>query len=213
MRTVGEILKEAREKKGFSFAEVSEATKIRVNFLQVLEENKFNKIVEATVVKGFIKNYAEYLGLSSRAVLAVFRRDFAENAKGQILPRGAYEPLDKKGFSWNPKMTVILVLGILVLMTIAYFFLNFLSMMGDPPLKIALPLDGLAVQESSVRLEGRTDPDASVFINNEIVNLSAEGRFKKEVFLSLGDNKIKVEAISRRGKKTVKQIKVKYEKQ
>ncbi|PJE68066.1 hypothetical protein COU94_03875, partial [Candidatus Shapirobacteria bacterium CG10_big_fil_rev_8_21_14_0_10_38_8] len=66
MRTVGEILKEARIKKGISLQEVALSTKIRPNFLEEIESNQFNKVAEGAVVKGLIKNYAEFLDISSR---------------------------------------------------------------------------------------------------------------------------------------------------
>ena len=62
MKTVGEILKETREKKSLNLCEVEKAIKIKERLLFALEKNDFAKIADATIVKGFIKNYAEFLG-------------------------------------------------------------------------------------------------------------------------------------------------------
>jgi len=211
MKTVGEILRNAREKRAKTLDEVSRTTKIRVNFLEALEKNRFGQIGEATVVKGFIKNYAEYLELAPNDVLAVFRRDFIEDQRGQILPRGAYEPLNKTGFFWTPQMTIFLGAGILAALFFAYLSFQIFSFLGSPPLTVNFPPNGSQVKQSSVEIEGKTDSDATIYLNGEIVTVSSDGNFKKTISLSPGENKIKVEAISRRGKKTVKEVEIKYE--
>lgn len=210
MRTIGEILKNAREKKNISLEDAAKATKIRINFLRDLEENRFAQISEATVVKGFIKNYAEYLSLSSLDALAILRRDFIENAKGQILPRGTYEPLGNKGFSWTPKMTIFTVTLLVFSIILGYFLINLISLNGAPLLKITSPENNETFLVSGIRIEGKTDTDAVVLINNQLIGLETDGSFEYPYVLSPGDNKIKIEATSRRNKKSSKEITVKY---
>jgi len=211
MRTVGEILKETRIKKGISLQEVALSTKIRPNFLEELESNQFNQIAEGTVVKGLIKNYAEFIGLSSKDLLAIFRRDFLEDKKGQILPRGSYEPLNSNRIAWTPRMTIILGGSLLVLIFVLFFLFHLFSLLGSPPLSIQFPKDGLLTTESTIELKGKTEADNAVYIDGEIVTVDPDGNFKQTILLSGGENKIKVEAISRRNKKTVKIITVNLE--
>lgn len=63
MNTLGEKLAEARTKKGLSIQECSEQTKIRVNFLEAFEQDNFDIDLPDIYKKGFLKNYAELLGL------------------------------------------------------------------------------------------------------------------------------------------------------
>lgn len=211
MKTVGEILRNIREEKKLSFLEISKEIKIRPNFLESLENNKFNCIGEATVVKGFIKNYAEFLGLSSKDTLAVFRRDFIEDKTGQILPRGTYDPLDRRGFSWTPRATVILVVIFIFILFLSYIVFQVYSLTGAPNLKIVFPVNNQETLEATINLRGKTDQDAIVYVNGNIISLSTEGNFDDEISLLPGDNIIKFEAISRRGKKTVKEVMVRYQ--
>ncbi|PIU03720.1 hypothetical protein COT44_01660 [Candidatus Shapirobacteria bacterium CG08_land_8_20_14_0_20_39_18] len=210
MRTVGEILKEARIKKGISLQEVALSTKIRPNFLEEIESNQFNKVAEGAVVKGLIKNYAEFLDISSRDLLAIFRRDFIEDKNGQILPRGTYEPLDNNRIAWTPKTTLFLGGGLLVLVFTLFFLVHLISFLGSPPLTIQSPKDGLSTKESSIEVRGKTEADNAVYVDGEIVTVTPEGNFQQMVSLSAGENKIKIEAVSRRGKKTTKEITVNF---
>lgn len=212
MKTVGEILKAAREKKELSFADVEEKTKIRKGFLRFLEKNEFAKIPGGAIVtKGFIKNYAEFLGLSPRKLLATFRRDFTEDEKGQVLPRGYYEPLDAPRFSWTPRLTVAAGIGFLILALFSYLSFQAISFLGKPPLEVFAPSHEEKVTSDAILVSGKTDPDAQVLINGKLAAVGQDGSFKKEVTLLPGENNLTIEAVSRRGEKTKIVRKVMFE--
>lgn len=67
--TIGERLKRAREEKGISLEEAHRATKIHPNVLEALEEDRLENILSKAYVKGFIKSYAQYLGLDVNSIL------------------------------------------------------------------------------------------------------------------------------------------------
>lgn len=211
MKTVGEILKETREKKSLNLGEVEKAIKIKERLLFALEKNDFAKIADATIVKGFIKNYAEFLGLSSHDVLAIFRRDFIEDKKGQILPRGVYEPLNQSKISWTPRLTIILGSALILLVILYYFGIQILNLFGAPSLEITAPPPNVSVKIDKVRIQGKTNPDAVILINGELALVSNDGVFEKVINLLPGENKVLLEAISRRDKKTSKEITINYE--
>jgi cytoskeleton protein RodZ len=66
---VGAALKAARERLGLTLAQAEEATKIRHRFLQALEENDHTVLGGDIYVRGFLKNYATFLGLDSNELL------------------------------------------------------------------------------------------------------------------------------------------------
>lgn len=121
MKTVGEILRETRIRKAIDFDQIEKATRIRKKYLKALEKNDFGKIGQATTVKGFIKNYGEYLGLNSKSLLAIFRRDYAHDKGGQVVLRGMAEPLNKRRFAWTPKKTIIAVIILVFLFFLIFF--------------------------------------------------------------------------------------------
>jgi cytoskeletal protein RodZ len=120
MKTVGQILREERLKKGISLEEVDRVTKIRKKYLELLENNDFPQIGQATTVRGFIKNYGEFLELSTNLLLAIFRRDFAEDKIGQVVLRGLTQPLNQKKFFWNPRKTLVLISILFGLLFLGY---------------------------------------------------------------------------------------------
>ncbi len=203
MRTAGEILQERRKAKHLSLTEVEKATKIRERYLEAIEKNDFGKIPGAApIVKGFIKNYAEVLELSADQILAVFRRDFSESKTGEIVPHGYWEPIGRSPLSWNPRLTVFFGIFLLFTAFAFYFFFQVFSLLGSPKMEVFLPKEGEVRQEMTIEVAGKTDPDATVTINGELVILDKEGKFKTRLSLFQGENTVQVEAVSRRHKKT-----------
>ncbi len=102
MKTVNEVLKSTRLKKRVSLEDAAKATKIRVIQLEHLEEGRFEKLPPPTFVRGFIKNYGEYLGLNAHELLALFRRQFDERAKNSIIPKICIASLGKNSLNLTP---------------------------------------------------------------------------------------------------------------
>lgn len=61
--TVGEILRKAREEKKLTIQQAHEETKISVERINALEADDYASFPSETYLKGFIKNYATFLGL------------------------------------------------------------------------------------------------------------------------------------------------------
>jgi cytoskeleton protein RodZ len=63
---IGTSLREARLRRHIDFADAEHGTKIRSKYLRALEEERFELLPSHTYVKGFLRSYAEYLGLDGQ---------------------------------------------------------------------------------------------------------------------------------------------------
>jgi hypothetical protein len=63
---IGNSLREARLRKELDFPELEIGTKIRAKYLRALEDENFDQLPAATYIKGFLRTYAEYLGLDGQ---------------------------------------------------------------------------------------------------------------------------------------------------
>jgi hypothetical protein len=63
---IGSSLREARERQGLDLATVERATKIRGKYIRALEDEQFELLPAQTYVKGFLRTYAEILGLDGQ---------------------------------------------------------------------------------------------------------------------------------------------------
>ena len=72
MTSLSELLRSAREAHGLSYDEVARATRIRAKYVEALEEGRFAELPGEVYTRGFLRNYALYLGLSYADVLAAY---------------------------------------------------------------------------------------------------------------------------------------------
>lgn len=199
MRTVGQILKEEREKKFYSLDEIEKVTKIRKELLSALEDDDWNKLPPPTFVQGFIKNYAKFLGLPQEKLLAVFRRGFEDKKNPPHIMDSFTNPLDKRRFRLTPtKVISALVLG-LVMIFFVYLWLEYNFFAGAPFLEVTQPTNQLTVNSNLIRVSGKTSPEAKVAINNQTVNVNPDGSFSQELSLAESANNIVVTSTSKSG--------------
>src|SRR5438132_13364277 len=72
MFEIGSSLREARVRQGLDFPELEQSTKIRGKYLRALEDEEFELLPAPTYVKGFLRSYAEYLGLDGQLYIDEF---------------------------------------------------------------------------------------------------------------------------------------------
>lgn len=200
MRTVGQVLKEEREKKLYTLDEVEKATKIRKELLQALEAGQYHKLPSSTFVQGFIKNYSKFLGLDANKLLAVYRREFSEKKNPPRVMETWTNPLDKKRVHLTPtKALGIIILG-LVATFFFYLWFEYRFLTGAPFLEVTHPQDQMSTDTPFIVVEGKADPEAKVRINNQEIQVDLSGRFAQEIKLNDSLNDIVITATGKSGK-------------
>lgn len=201
MRTVGEILKKARLEKNILLEDVEKTLRIRKKFLLALEENAWNKLPALPYIKGFIRNYSNYLGLKPDEMLAIFRRQFSFREKGTVLPEGLAHPLDEPVFRFTPQVLVGVTIISFIVFFFGYLFLQFKNYTSPPNLAINSPKEGEVINTDKIEITGKTDADAVVSVNNLKIAVNEKGEFTSTVRLNPGINTINIESVSKYGKK------------
>lgn len=74
MASLGEQLRKARESKNISLEEASNDVKISKRYLEALEEGNYSILPAQAYVKGFLQNYARYLGLDPKSALIQYSK-------------------------------------------------------------------------------------------------------------------------------------------
>lgn len=85
MQTIGQRLKAAREEKNLTLEKVFQAIRIRVNYLQALEDDDLSSMPSPVQARGYLRNYAEYLELDLDQLLEEVRLS-GQNAGEIIAP-------------------------------------------------------------------------------------------------------------------------------
>ena len=103
-------------------------------------------------------------------MLAVFRRDFAENNQGRIVPRSFTQPIQKK-LSITPKTLSTLIFGSLILIIIMFFIRQIINFYQGPKISIERPTQDQVVT-SPLEIAGQVSQNAQVMINNQAITVT-----------------------------------------
>src|SRR5258705_8155613 len=151
LETVGQDLRKARQRKGEDLAQISSVLKIRKDYLDALEESKFDAIPGRAYVIGFVRAYSHYLGLDPRECVERLKMEIAGRSEGREANVQVSSPRERKlppGGMW---------LAILLLIAVvygAYYLFIAVNRMASPavapvPARLAAQA-GLASNATSV---------------------------------------------------------------
>ncbi len=205
MRKISEILQDKRIENGYSLDNVVKATKIKKQFIIAIEDGRYFDLPSESYALGFIKNYASYLGIDKNKAAALFRREY-EGGQGKILP--TFKSKDKsikKIVIFTPRNFMI---ALVIFVVFGYIAFQYSSYFLGPKLEVTEPKDQMIVKNNIVEVSGKTDPYATVLINNEESYVQLDGTFKKTLYLFEGNREITIDSKNRNGKNTRKIIKV-----
>lgn len=197
MRTIGDILKSARIKKRYSLKKVERETKIKKEFVDAIERADWVALPELPVVSGFVKNLASFFGVDVKIAYAILKRDYPPQ-------RLLINPKPDIGgkFTWTPKYTFLVGILIIVLALFGYLGFQFIKFNSPPALEVTKPSENFIVTSNKVDVSGKTDLDAVVKINNQLVLVDDDGTFDGEIEVFEGTKEITIIATSRSGKQT-----------
>jgi cytoskeletal protein RodZ len=129
IKGLGDTLKRKRKERNLSLKEVENATSIRMNYLQAIEEGNFNKLISPVYAQGFIRQYALYLGEDGEAIIRKHPEIFArsENQEfsygiGTLEPRGGNPSAHVKGVS-----NLVWVVLFAFIMAFAWYLASYLE--------------------------------------------------------------------------------------
>jgi Helix-turn-helix domain len=93
---IGSSLREARMRQGLDFPQIEAATKIRGKYLRALEDEQFSQLPAQTYVKGFLRTYAEYLGLDGQLYVDEFNSRYVVEDEPPIRARRTVRPRQRR---------------------------------------------------------------------------------------------------------------------
>lgn len=118
---IGETLRAARLAKGVSLEEAAAATRIRRSALQALESDDFEALPASVYTRGFLVNYARYLGLHSAEVVEEYDRQQRQLSEPEV----SATPQEESGrqsslFTSKILWTIIFLIAIGIILNFVY---------------------------------------------------------------------------------------------
>jgi len=135
MFEIGGSLREARLKRGLTPADVQKAIRIRDRYLQALEEERWELLPGDAYVKGFLRTYADYLGLDGNLYVEEYNSRFAHPDEVQLVPQRferTRTPFAGVGFL-RPLVAVSVIVAIVAAVAAWQLSTSSSSKHGTPP--------------------------------------------------------------------------------
>lgn len=197
MKKIGEILKDARKDKNYSYAKLEEITKIRSSFIEAIEKEKWDTLPPFATVLGFVKSIASALDVDEKMIIAILKRDYIPK-KMSINPK---PDVNSKPI-WGPKLTFIIGIGVVILGILGYLVFQYVRFSSPPRVEILSPTNGQVVVGDSVSVFGTTDSDVKITIDNIPALVDEDGKFSAQISISPTTTKVTIKATARSGKET-----------
>jgi cytoskeleton protein RodZ len=138
MTQMGERFREAREARGISITEASTATRILPRYLQAIEAGDVASLPGDVYARGFVRNYAQLLGLPAEEMVNLYRQERGEpTSRIRIMP-AAVPPRTRSCLVPSFFVTFFTVL---LLLAGLYFVLSSTGMLTPPKPDTAGALD------------------------------------------------------------------------
>ena len=193
MFEIGNSLREARLRQTLDFPEIEQATKIRAKYLRALEDEQFDVLPAQTYVKGFLRSYAEYLGLDGQLYVDEYNSRFVVGEEETpARPRRSAPP--SRGVQVQSRVVLLTLLGIAAVTALVIVAWT----RGEPQKKEPVGLGETPAQKPAVTQQPHATTNAVRFIVTakrgncwlEVHSGSATGRILFQGTLELGQRKL-----------------------
>lgn len=209
LNNVGETLKKTRESLGLSIEGVSKKLRIQEKYIRAFENNDNSLFDSKVIPRGFLIKYCELLNLDSEKIVAYWRRDFVLSNKPVVKPDS---PLK---FVITVKIAISALFSLIIFVLFAFFVFQYFKFKTPPKLEVSNLQNEQTILSDSIVLQGITDKNSAVYINDREVKTDTDGKFTQKIFLQNGINVINLKSVSPLGATNSKtySIKASYQEQ
>lgn len=173
----GTWLRQQREMREIHLNEISDRTKISLRYLRAMEQDNFELLPGLIFVKGFLREYAKYVGLNPDEVVNFYLSTQE--------PEDTADAVEEPAVSSRPRGRGLLlaVLGILLLALLSYFLFSYLSREREQTTDTAPPF-GAPVAPTPVQ-EETAEPEPGVVATSETRPLAVTLDFSEDCWVEV----------------------------
>jgi transcriptional regulator with XRE-family HTH domain len=212
--TVGDCLRRKREELGYSIKEIGIRLGIKVDYLESLENGEYENLPPQVYVRGFLKSYANFLGVDSNQATKIYNREVTFLERDFLKDNNPKkEKLRLRSFVVITPKLITLFFSLLIFSVLFYYLYHQINSFNSKPyLFLENPAGDAIVVENIFRVNGYTEKGAILKINGQEVVVDASGYFDQNIVLAEGRNILIIESKNRFNKLDKREINIIYEK-
>ncbi len=198
---IGEQLREARLAQELELKNVAKKLNINYKYLEALETGQLNKLPDGIYKRNFLLEYARFLKLDTSEIKKMFEEETTDKQNNKQEELFSHKTPPASYFFTFPKTIKNIIIIIIVLICIAYLGFRLEKIISPPKLIIINPPENFITDQNFVYVQGITEPEVEITINEEAALIGADGKFSKKVNLKNGLNTISITAWKKYSKK------------
>ncbi len=197
-----ERLYAARERKGVDLYRAERDTKIRARYLAALERGEYRELPGDVYTKGFLRNYALYLGLDPEEIVGQWRRERGDAGVSRpilAVPRPIAQ--SRPGLQFSTGIVVAALLTLLIAGVGVWLAVQVMRFAKPPTLAVTSPVAATFQTDENATtftLQGSSIPGATITIElaggNRQTSADSTGAWSQTVDLRRGKNEFKIDA-------------------
>lgn len=205
IQTLGEKLQKHRHEKGLSLEKAARAINTNVIYLKLFERNDYQKLPADVYALNILKHYSNLLNLNPATVIDLFQKEKTLFLKTRKRP--ALQTLTKfqklLNRFLNPKVLQYFIVLLLLAAAFTYIGKAVNKIISPPLLIVTAPAENLITTESQVVIQGYSEKEVTLKINDRPMLSDKEGQFELIIDLQKGLNIIKISARKKHSKEQV----------
>ncbi len=211
--SLGEDLRELRERAGLTIEQAAHQTKVVPSTIRAWEQGSWSSFgSEVAYLERMLMGYVRAFGGRESFYLNKFHQELAalnvKPVKAQIQEMRPFKGID---LFLTARARVALLLCLFVSSLGFYVVAQARSLAAPPPLEIYAPQDGQRLEEPIVHVQGRTSPEATVFVNEQPATLREDGTFELNLEIPRGSTELQVRVKKRHSKDVIGTRRVVFE--
>ncbi len=190
-RTIGEVLRAAREERGESVEDVERVTHVGKKYIAALEANDLKKLPESVYARKFVKVLADHYGLDPETASETLLKEMTAGA-GAMTTRHPINFVAGRSLVSAPILFKSVLIAVAFVGIIGYFAFSVRSILKAPKVTLYSPHDDQVFPTSRVVLEGVTEREVDLSVNGEPITINADGSFKDVLNLPSGVSNLRL---------------------
>ena len=201
-KSLSEKLRALRRNQAVTLDLIEKRTHIQRNYLEALEEGRFEDLPEPLYSRNFIRSYARALGADEKYFLELYDEEcgLCDLIEPMCSPRQRVK--SKRFYIWSRFVRYGLIASLL-LCVLSYIGYQVVSIIAPPEVVLLSPADDILTHEAMITVQGFVEGEASVYINGEPIVVYDDFTFEAIIDLEQGLNDIVVEAERRYSRRAV----------
>lgn len=206
-------LRELREQARLTVEEASIMTKVLPSTIRSWERGEWlscssDKIYVERMVLSYVKHFKGRVSFFQKKLREELEGVRGEPVRAKILAMRPFQGFDVK---WSARARVAALFVVFVFGLGFYMVAQAKAITEPPMLQILSPQNGMRLDRPVVRIEGRTQPETTVFVNERQTSIREDGTFSVDLDVPRGATEILVRAKKRHSREAQAQVRVVYE--